>query len=251
MEPIDPSSASRRSPGRLRAAAHEGLVAARGNLVPAAILFTFALSLILAYQFWPAFEAALERVVEARERTGLLFPIVSTAFFGGALPLVFRRFLLRERAPLPEVLFAVGFWAFKGAEVALFYEFQAWFWGEGTDFKTLLAKVVTDQAIFCPLLAVPDMTLAYLWFHSGFSLSRMRAALRRKGFLERMLPVLISNASVWVPALFIVYQFPTALQLPLFNIILTFWVLTLAIVAKNQNETPDDKALEETRGTAG
>lgn len=219
---------------QFRRATGDGLRAARTNLVPGLVLFLFAIGTVLAYQFFAPVREALEHVVRAREQAGLVFPIVSTALFGGAIPLVFRRLLLGDPAPAREVLFSVGFWAFKGMEVSLFYQFQAWAWGTGTDFQTLVLKVITDQLLYCPLLAVPDMMLAYLWFHSGFSMRKMRQAFRQRGFFERWLSVLIPNAAVWTPTLFAVYFFPTPLQLPLFNIILVFWVLTLALVAKNE-----------------
>lgn len=232
METNPPSSAT-----GIRHAVAEGLRSARRNAKPAAVLVLLTAGLILGYEHLAPMRAAMDRLAEARERTGIGFGVVSTALFGGALPLVFRRLLLRQPATGDEILFGVCFWGYKGAELGLFYDLQAHLWGTGSDFLTLVTKVFFDQGVYCPLVAVPTMTLGYLWLDCGFSFRRTRAALRAEGYWARALPVLISNALLWVPAIFIVYTLPTALQLPLQNLILTFWVLILMLLARTSPPT--------------
>jgi hypothetical protein len=236
---MEASNASLRPHSQWRRGWEEGLQAARSNLRPALVLLTLTIALVLGYELWPLMRTGLNQVVEARERVGLIFGILSTAAFGGALPLVFRRFLLAEVASPREVVFGVCFWAYKGLEVTLLYDFQAYLWGSDNDLTTIVTKTLVDQLIYAPLIAVPNMTLGYLWFECGYSLQRTRQALREKSFISRALPVLISNAMVWIPAISLVYMLPTALQLPVSNLVLTFWVLILMIVARRQKDATE------------
>jgi hypothetical protein len=216
----------------LRVALQDGFLAARSNARPAAVLVLFGLVLILGYEFIDPLHRALNAVADLRIRVGLEFPILTTALFGGALPLVLRRFLLQRPASFDEVIFSVVFWGYKGLEVALFYDFQAWLWGADRQPSTLFLKVLTDQLLYAPLIAVPNMVLGYLWLHSGFSFRRARRALRDKSFLSRALPILLSNAVLWIPAATLIYLFPTPLQLPIQNLVLAFWVLVLLLLAR-------------------
>jgi hypothetical protein len=46
--------------------------------------------------------------------------------------------------------------------------------------------------------------------------------------------MLISNLGVWVPTVCIIYALPSALQLPLFNLVLCFFTLLLAHLAHTE-----------------
>lgn len=215
---------------------HSGLSAARKNWIPGTGLSCIAVLLIILYTYTDPVTAFFDHIAETRQRVGLPFGMLSTALFGGALPLLLRRLLLKRAAAPHEVFFSVAFWAYKGVEVGALYELQAWLWGEGNDPATLALKVFVDQAIYCPLLAVPTMVLGYLWQTNRFSLRRTRAALREEGYWPRALPVLITNAALWVPAVTVIYLFPTPLQLVLQNLILSIWVLLLTVLAGEREE---------------
>jgi hypothetical protein len=57
-------------------------------------------------------------------------------------------------------------------------------------------------------------------------------------YRRKVLPVLISNLGVWVPTVCIIYALPTALQLPLQNLVLCFFTLLLAHVMPGGEPTP-------------
>jgi hypothetical protein len=50
-----------------------------------------------------------------------------------------------------------------------------------------------------------------------------------------VLPTLIANFGVWVPAVAIIYALPTPLQLPLQNLVLCFFTLLLAHLNRRQH----------------
>jgi hypothetical protein len=54
----------------------------------------------------------------------------------------------------------------------------------------------------------------------------------RKFFCVKIPTVVLSNWLVWIPAVSVVYAMPAELQIPLFNLVLCFWVLLLAVLNK-------------------
>jgi len=209
-----------------------GLQGARANLRPGLALQAVALVLVVSYYELPAVNAALARLMEFRLRIGLLFPIVSTAVCGGLLPYLYLR--RSSHYDGRQGGFLVAFWAYKGVEVALFYQLQAHLFGSGHRAGTIVTKVLVDQFIYCPILAVPDMTAAYQLMESHFNGGAVLADWRRPHwYRRRVLPVLVSNLGVWVPAVAIVYLLPTPLQLPLENLVLCFYTLVLAHQARS------------------
>src|SRR5687767_10162898 len=63
-----------------------GFRSARANLVPGFVLQLVAVTVLAAYYQHDGTRAALNRLVVFREEVGIIFPILSTAFFGGILP---------------------------------------------------------------------------------------------------------------------------------------------------------------------
>lgn len=64
----------------------------------------------------------------------------------------------------------------------------------------------------------------------------MAADFRTRGWYARtVLPTLIANFGVWVPAVAIIYALPTPLQLPRQNLVLCFFTLLLAHLNRRQH----------------
>ncbi|HEY5080241.1 MAG TPA: hypothetical protein VII43_10350 [Opitutaceae bacterium] len=210
-----------------------GLRGARANFVPGAALVLASLVLVIGYYREPGVHRALTRLLEIRQSSGLGFGIVSTALFGAVLPLLYIRFGRRAGRGAPGYgagrgLCLTAFWAYKGIEVDVWYRLQAHWIGSGHDATTIAVKVFLDQFVYCPAFAVPVTTAVY---------QLVQAWPDRRGFLadvsapgwyrRRVLPVLIANAGVWIPAVAVIYALPTPLQLPLQNIVLCFYTLVL------------------------
>jgi hypothetical protein len=171
--------------------------------------------------------------MEFRRKTGFGFAIVSTATFGGLLPFAYlRRFRganALARYDWRQGAALTAFWAYKGLEVDLFYRILARTIGAGHGAGTIVAKVLLDQLVYCPLLAVPVMVAVYGWMDAQFNLAPILSDLRAPGwYWRRAFPVLVSNFGVWAPAAAIIYALPTPLQLPLQNLVLCFYTLLIA-----------------------
>ncbi|MEM6550871.1 MAG: Mpv17/PMP22 family protein [Planctomycetota bacterium] len=212
-----------------------GVRAAWANRWPGFALVCFAVGLLLAYWYVPAVRDTLDVVAGWKQRVGLVFGIVSTAVFGGLLPWLVQR-LVRpgtRDAGWPVLWFLLGFWAVKGLEVDLLYWAQAMVFGDRASPGVVAVKVFFDQGVYVPVWAIPTTVAAFAWRDCGYSLARLRREFFRGGWVgwyrDRVVPVLIANWMVWVPAVVVIYLLPLALQLPIQNLVLCFWSLMLII----------------------
>lgn len=251
------SSSSAGDPGRLPqiipAPLRDGLAAARANLLPGIVLTLFAVGLLLAYRYHPPTHDVMQRLGEVKQAWGWPFVMISTALFGGLIPGLVQRMRpkLRHTMPWAAVGFLTLFWAYKGVEVELLYRLQAQWFGDNREPVTLVKKIVVDQGIYCPLWAVPTTVLPYAFKDCGFSLSRTLKPIGRLGLLgwyqNRVVPVVISNAAVWVPAVCVIYCLPLSLQLPVQNLVLCFWSLLLVLQVHPDAAKPADSAGDEAK----
>jgi hypothetical protein len=213
----------------------QSLIAARANLGPGIVLQIFAAGIVAAYYLHGPSRAALERLAEFRGEVGLPFAIVSTAVFGAVIPFVVLRLGRASfgRQSFAQMAALTAFWGYKGVEVSILYDLQARFVGEGRDFATIAIKSFVDQFVYCPLIAVPFTWLVYAWVERHFDAAAVREEIRRPGwYLRCVLPLMVANWGVWVPAVAIIYLLPTALQLPLQNIVLCFFTLLVIFITR-------------------
>jgi hypothetical protein len=224
METSRPSGAPWRS----------GLQGARANLVPGAVLQLAALALVLGYYHQPGVHATLARLMEIRRTAGLGLGIASTAVFGGVLPFLYLRLGRRDakgnrRYGWVQGLSLTAFWAYKGLEIDLWYRLQAYAFGGGHGIGTIAVKVFMDQFVYCLLFAVPMTVAVYQAVEASPDWAGLRADILAPGwYRRRVLPVLITNMGVWIPAVAVIYALPTPLQLPLQNIVLCFYTMIVA-----------------------
>jgi hypothetical protein len=216
-----------------------GLRGARANIVPGIVLQLLALALVIGYYNLPPVHGALARLMVLRESSGVLFGVVSTAVFGGVIPFLYLWIYAKARSETPRYgwlqgLSVTAFWAYKGIEVDFWYRLQARMVGSGHEFSTIALKVVLDQFVYCPVLAVPVTAIIYGLVESHADWAGMSSDIRAHGwYRRRVLPILISNLGVWVPAVAVIYAMPTELQLPLQNIVLCFFTLIVANQTRN------------------
>lgn len=217
-----------------------GWAGMRQNALPGLALWLLALLLVLADRIVPAAHAFFDSVGQLKSRGGLVFSATSTACFGGVLPFA----LLVATGKIPrrrwraELAFYTLFWAYKGIEVDLLYRLQGILFGQQVTAGTIAAKVMVDQFVYNPIWSAPLSALAYLWKETGFSWSLTRAQLGAEFFLFSVPVTLMSTWAVWIPAVTIIYCLPAPLQIPLFNLVLCFWVLVLSFISSRSTAVP-------------
>lgn len=211
------------------------LSALKQNLLPGLVLQFFALAVVLVYFFVPASQPVYAWFGVLKHDYGFLYAFIATAFFGGLIPflyLFFSKQLDSSRSVLALLFFYVIFWGVKGMEVDFFYQLQGVWFGYENDFKTIATKVLIDQFLYSALWAAPMITICYLWVENNFDFGKSLAAMDKQFFVVKIPTVVFSNWLVWIPAVSIVYSMPQDLQIPLFNLVLCFWVLILAVLNK-------------------
>ena len=209
--------------------------ALKNTIVPGIVLQFFALLILLAYFSVPSARSYFNFFGTLKNDFGFGYSFVATAIFGGLIPFIY--LWLSGRLPAGRSIAAIGifytlFWGYKGIEVDLFYRLQGVWFGTGNDVATLAIKVAVDQLIYSALWAAPSITLSYLWLQAGFNLKAWWHSIDRHYLLQTLPVVIVSNWLVWIPAVSIIYSMPTELQVPLFNLVLCFWVLLLAVLNK-------------------
>lgn len=206
----------------------------RFNLKPALVLQAFALLIVVGYFWSTAVHEALDVVGALKVRYGYAYSAVATGVFGGLIP--WGVLVLAGRIPAQrrygELAFYLLLWFWKGIEVDALYRAQALWFGEGSSVATIAVKTAVDQFGYVPLWAAPSQVLLFTWKDAGFSASATRAAFARQSFAQRVLVVVCSTWVVWIPAVAIVYSLPSALQVPLFNLVLCFWCLLMSFISR-------------------
>jgi hypothetical protein len=209
--------------------------ALKKNLKPGLVLQTFAGLIVALYFFVPAAKPVFDLFSVLKQQHGWIYSAISTSIFGGLIPFLYLYFSRSFKADQPVKIifvFYIIFWAVKGVEVDYFYQFQAYLFGNESDFKTLATKVLIDQFIYSAFWAAPVSSVVYLWIENNFKWQATRKNMDQQ-FLAVTLPAnIISNWLVWLPAVSFVYCMPSDLQIPLFNLVLCFWVLILAVLNK-------------------
>lgn len=245
--PMDAAQPPAVNPHPLRRALAQGAAAVKANLVPGLILNAVAVAIGAAYAWHQGTQAVFESVGELKARSPWLFAACSTMLFGGLLPVVLQRLGAARREPWAYLLFLLPFWAYKGLEVNALYALQAWLFGHEPSAGVVALKVVADQLVYVTIWATPSQVLVYQWMDARFRAGPVAADLRRgRYYLRRCVPVLVTNWALWTPAVAVLYQLPTELQLLFQNLILCLWVLLLSFLTK-----PGDELHEHPERAAG
>lgn len=206
----------------------------RANLLPGIALWIVALGIVLIYYFVDSSRPAFTWIADLKESFGYLFSGISTGLFGGIIPFAWLYFA--KRIPGGQIfacgLFYTIYWAVRGMEVDAFYRLQDWLFGSGIQWQTIATKVSIDQFVYSLLWSAPVTAVFYGWKDLGFTWSAFRAQFSRRLITIRIPSVLLSTWLVWIPATAIIYSLPLPLQVPLFNLVLCFFVLLMSALQK-------------------
>ena len=206
----------------------------RRNLVPGLLLQATAATMIVLYLGSATAHAWLDGIGDAKLRYGYRFSALSTMLFGGVIPFVVLWGTGRAdgTSKVRQLLFYVVFWTWKGVEVDAFYRLQAFIFGDGASFDVIVKKIFVDQFLYNPLWAGPTQVWFFLWKDCRFSRAAMRPRFVEQSLWRRVVIVTFSSWIVWIPTVAIIYALPSALQVPLFNLVICFWSLLLTSLSR-------------------
>ncbi|MGB8353209.1 MAG: hypothetical protein WCD79_04925 [Chthoniobacteraceae bacterium] len=206
-----------------------GLRAAKANIIPGLIIQAMMAALLLAYYTQPMVHDWLSVLAVAKQRGGYAFSMAASAFAGGILPEILIIVAFQKGkfqwSNAQNLMFTMPYWAFDGLMVDIFYRYQATLFGSHVDFPTVLKKVLLDQAIFTPFVTTPIGMACYEWRNQNFSFRGMSRAFTFTFYKNKSFPALIACWGVWIPLVAIIYSLPPLLQVPLFSLGLTLWVI--------------------------
>ncbi len=206
-----------------------GLRAARANLVPAFIVQAAMITLVLGYYYHKPTQDWLAHLAEAKRHSGFLFSFAAGALAGGVLPeILLIGVFQRGRVRLDNfknLAFGIVFWGFQAMVVDAFYRGQARAFGSHASFCVVSIKVFVDQFVYNPIYAGPFGNACYEWKNQGYRLAGMSRVLTKRFYKTKTLPTLVATWGVWIPLVSMVYALPSLLQIPLFSLALTFWVM--------------------------
>ena len=208
--------------------------AVQANLVPGLVLWCGLAVLLTAYAWSPAVQAGLVQWGAVKQAWGYPFAFASYVAFAVLVPETLSHLVLKQRwtrATWGYLLYATLIFGCVGVAVDLLYAFQVQFFGEGNDAATIGKKMLFDQFVYSPVSNYV-MVVLFAWREGGFSASTLRCLLSTDYLSRHYLPVLIAVWCVWIPGVLAIYFMPTALQFPVANIVLSFWVLIFKFVRK-------------------
>ncbi|MFT6989819.1 MAG: hypothetical protein ACJASL_001792 [Paraglaciecola sp.] len=200
------------------------------NLLPGLCLQLFALTIGLSYFYWPASHPAFQFFADLKAEYGGVYAMISTSIFGGLLPFLYMLLSGKIRfLPVQQLLFYLLVWAILGWVINAFYGFQVVLFGDGTDWLTIVKKTAFDQFVFSVFITAPFIALAFLWKDQQFNWQKTKMYF--DDLIKVQIPTtVVTTWIIWIPAVSLIYMMPTNLQIPLFNLVLCFFVLILAIL---------------------
>jgi hypothetical protein len=215
-----------------------GLHAARANLIPGLILQALMLALLLGYYFHPATTVWLDRLADLKLRWGFGYSALSAIIAGALVPELMRVLVFQKgrarRENFANLLFTIPFWCGMGMLVDVFYRTQAIVFGAEPTFQVVVVKVLCDQLLYSPFVATPLTCWLYDWKLAGYRFDGARRWFSAAYARDVMLPVVFANWGVWIPVVAILYSLPGTLQIPLFGLALSLWVMLLTWMSERR-----------------
>lgn len=218
-----------------------GLRAARANVLPALMVQGVMLALLLAYYFYPPTTLWLDRLAMLKQHWGYGYSAVAAIIAGALIPEILRiavfqhgRFHARN---LRNLIFTVPFWGMMGLIVDLLYRSQAVWFGDSATIPVVAKKVLVDQFVYNPLFAAPVTVWLYDWKHRGYRFAGLGGLFKAGYYRDAVLPVLFAGWGVWIPVVSILYSMPSRLQVPMFALALSLWVVLYTWMSEHRAGT--------------
>jgi hypothetical protein len=216
-----------------------GLRAARANLIPGLILQALMLALLLGYYFHSPTTLWLDRLADLKLRWGFGYSALSALIAGAIIPEIMRVVVFQKgrshRSNFTNLLFTIPFWCFMGMLVDAFYRTQALVFGAEATFQIVAVKVLCDQLLYSPFIATPLTCWLYDWKLAGYRLAGSRRFFTLAYARDVLVPVIFANWGVWIPVVSILYSLPSTLQIPLFGLALSLWVILLTWISERRS----------------
>jgi len=135
-----------------------------------------ALTLVICYYQIDQTAQFFTTIASWKTQGGLLASALCTLISGGLFPELIKRIFRDPTQKAPgagELAHQFTMWAIIGIKVDLFYRFQALIFGTGTDALTVLSKVMADQLLFTPLVAMNFVVIWFMLYETQYDVKRL------------------------------------------------------------------------------
>jgi len=225
-----------------REAIKPGIAAVRGHWPALALIQVGAVALVLSYYRLPALQAIAQQEAELKVRYGVWFAFALGMLAGGVVPETAKlltgglhRF---DRTWVAESTYNALVYGVIGAQVDLFYRFQAFTFGPQHTVGTLIVKTAVDMGLFAPVISIPTATLLYAWRRQKYRIVGMFPDGWREFFMRQVMAGLIPCWFFWTPVLFCTYAMPDNLQLCFSMLAEAAWSIVFVFIAKQDHAPP-------------
>ncbi|BDI28157.1 hypothetical protein CCAX7_002080 [Capsulimonas corticalis] len=217
-----------------------GLRAARANLAPSLLIQLGMLLVVVGYYTVPAVRHALSSVAGVKAHLGYGFSIFSAVIAGAVIPecltIVFYQKGRARRKNFENLLFTMPYWGANGFFVDVFYHCQALWFGSVASVPVVAKKFLVDMLCYNPLFSTPLAAICYQWKNGGYRADALRGAASWRFYKERVIPPLVTCWGTWIPIVILIYALPSLLQIPLYSLALSLWVLLLTHVTSSHED---------------
>jgi hypothetical protein len=203
-----------------------------------AIQITCAL-LVAGYYTIPGIENVCGALAQMKRQGGLSFSALSVAIAAVALPEIARRATKAPRdKPLSigDLVFQGTYFAILGISIDTLYRGLGIWLGDDPTPTVVLQKVLFDMVVFSGVFSMPLAVVLFAWRDADFSWREGIELLRRGGFMERYVPLLITCWAFWSPVMACLYSLPVDLQFVFAVLAEAAWCLLLVTAASRVPE---------------
>lgn len=217
-----------------------GIRAARANVVPGLIVQVAILAVVLGYYFYPPTTGWLDAMARLKAEWGFAYSAGAAVVAGALLPELLRIVVFQrgrvERGNGVNLVYTIPFWGIMAISVDVLYRVQGMWFGTEVTLAVVVKKVLFDQFVFSPWFSGPLSVWFYDFKNNGRKAAGPREFFSWKYYGERVLPVMFATWGVWIPVVSILYSLPPLLQIPVYILALTLWVMIFTWMSERGRE---------------
>jgi hypothetical protein len=206
-----------------------GLRAAKANVIPGLILQLVMLAVVLGYYYYPPTKVWLDAMGRVKDEWGYVYSAGAAVIAGAFLPELLRIVVFQkgrlQMANAVNLIYTIPFWGIMAITVDVLYRVQAIWFGTAVTFAVVVKKVLFDQFVFSPWFSGPMSVWFYDFKNNGRQVTRPREFFTWRHYREKVLPVMFATWGVWIPVVSLLYSLPKLLQIPVYILALTLWVM--------------------------
>lgn len=216
-------------PARREAPWEAGIRAAKANVVPGLILQVAMLAVVLGYYFYPPTRGWLDAMARVKAEWGYFYSAGAAVVAGALLPELLRIVVFQkgrvEKSNAANLIYTIPFWGIMAITVDVLYRLQGIWFGTEVTLAVVVKKVLFDQFVFSPWFSGPLSVWFYDFKNNGRNAVGPREFFTWRHYREKVLPVMCATWAVWIPVVSLLYSLPSLLQIPVYILALTLWVM--------------------------